>query len=97
MSDVVHAAERSRFEAVEGEHIAVLTYVLSGDHVVLEHTVVPPEMGGRGIGSDLARAALGWAREQGLAVVPQCSFVQSFLAKRPEAAEGTTLRRATGV
>ena len=91
MSDVVHAEERSRFEVVEGEHRAVLTYVRADDQVVLEHTVVPPELGGRGIGSDLASAALGWAREQGLAVVPQCSFVQSFLAKHPEAADGLEL------
>jgi uncharacterized protein len=96
MSDVVHAEERSRFEVVEDEHRAVLTYVRTDDQVVLEHTVVPPELGGRGLGSDLARAALEWAREQGLAVVPQCTFVQSFLAKHPEAAEGMTLRRAAG-
>lgn len=92
MSDVVHAAERSRFEVVEEQHVAVLTYVRFGDQVVLEHTVVPPELGGRGLGSDLARAALEWAREQGLAVVPQCSFVQSFIAKQPEAAEGLDIR-----
>ena len=92
MSDVVHAPERHRFELVEEGATAVLTYRREDDHVVLEHTIVPRELGGRGIGTQLATAALDWAREEGVAVAPQCTFVQRHLAEHPEAAEGLTLR-----
>ncbi len=79
--DVVHRPESSRFEAeVEGD-TAFLTYERADDAVVMTHTVVPPELGGRGIGGALASAAVGWAREQGLEVDAQCSYVQSWLSK----------------
>jgi predicted GNAT family acetyltransferase len=92
VGDVVQVAERQRFELVEDGERAVLTYVVADGVVTFEHTVVPSPMEGRGVGSRLAAAGLAWAREQGLAVVPQCSFVQSWLGKHPEAAEGLDLR-----
>ena len=80
----VHVPERSRFEVVEPEGTAVLTYERGDGEVVLQHTVVPDELEDRGIGSVLARSALAWAAQQQLAVVPQCSFVQGFLARHPD-------------
>lgn len=80
--DVVHLPEQSRFEAqVDGE-TAFLSYEREGDAVVMTHTIVPPEIGGRGVAGALAGAAVGWAREQGLAVDAQCSYVRSWLSKQ---------------
>ena len=79
--DVVHRPESSRFEAEVGGETAFLTYERAGDAVVMTHTVVPPELGGRGIAGDLATAAVGWAREQGLEVDAQCSYVQGWLQR----------------
>jgi predicted GNAT family acetyltransferase len=36
-------------------------------------------MEGRGVGSKLVRGALDEARERGLKVVPNCSFVRHFI------------------
>jgi len=48
--------DRSRFELdVEGI-IAFITYRKSSNAITLVHTEVPPELGGRGIGSKLGRA-----------------------------------------
>lgn len=80
----VHVPERRRFEVAEAQGTAVLSYTRDGDAVVLEHTLVPQEMEGRGVGSALTRSALAWAASQDLAVVPQCSFVREFLAKHPD-------------
>lgn len=80
----VHVPERSRFEVTAPQGTAVLTYALGDGEVVLEHTVVPEEIEVRGVGSALVRAALGWAAQQDLAVVPQCTFVQAFLRKHPD-------------
>jgi predicted GNAT family acetyltransferase len=82
---VVNRPERSRFEAeVEGE-TAFLAYEVRGDTVVMPHTVVPRELEGRGIASELTRSAVAWAREQSLTIDPQCSYVRAWLAKHPEA------------
>ena len=88
MSEVVHAPERSRFELSEDGSTAVLTYRLTDDAVVLEHTVVPVELEGRGIGGRLAAEGVAWARGAGLGVVPVCSFVQGWLERHPEALQG---------
>lgn len=80
----VHVPELSRFEVAEPEGTAVLTYERGDGEVVLQHTVVPVELEGRGVGSVLTRSALAWAASEQLAVVPQCSFVQGFLERHPD-------------
>jgi uncharacterized protein len=42
---------------------------------------VPPELGGRGIGSKLIAGALDQVRAEGLKVITQCPFVKAFIAK----------------
>ena len=85
MSDVVHVPEQSRFQVESDGVVAVLTYERGERDVALLHTVVPRELEGQGVGSRLAEAAVAWVREQGLEVVPVCSFVQGWLARHPEA------------
>ena len=57
--------ERSRFELDVGGIIAFVAYRKSPDAITLVHTEVPPELGGQGIGSKLARATLDAVRAQG--------------------------------
>ena len=79
--DVVHRPDSSRFEAeVEGE-VAFLSYERVDGTAVLTHTIVPPELEGRGIGGRLAETAVGWARAEGLEIDPQCSYVRAWLTK----------------
>lgn len=86
MSDVVHNVERRRYELVEDGHVAHSDYVLDGDVITFTHTIVPPEIGGRGVASRLIGGALADVEERGLKVVPQCSFVAGYFAKHPELA-----------
>lgn len=81
---VVHEPEHSRFAVHAEGKTAVLDYQRVGGRLVLPHTGVPRELEGRGIGSQLARAALDWAREEGLKVVPVCPFVRAYLKRHPE-------------
>jgi len=84
--DVVHAPERSRFELEQDGEPAVLSYTRSGDQVTFTHTLVPATLEGRGIGSRLATAAVGWARTEGLQIEPQCWFVRGWMERHPEPA-----------
>ena len=82
-----HNAAAGQFEIRTAHGLAVLRYVPEGDILDLTHTEVPAALGGRGIGSALARAALDHAREQHLAVRPSCPFVRDFITKHPEYAD----------
>lgn len=62
---------------------AVAAYQREGDLIVFTHTVVPPEIEGRGVGSTLIRGALDSARDQGLRVVAQCPFVKAYIDRHP--------------
>jgi len=84
MSNVVNNEAEGRFEMnVEG-YIAAAYYELSDGVITFTHTEVPKELGGRGIGSQLAKAVLEQARAKGLKVVAQCPFVSGYIGKHPE-------------
>lgn len=79
--DVVHRPDLSRFEAEVDGDTAFLAYERAEGVVAMTHTIVPRQLEGRGIADELATAAVGWAREEGLEVDPQCSYVRSWLEK----------------
>ncbi|MBK5305127.1 MAG: N-acetyltransferase [Frankiaceae bacterium] len=79
MADVTHVPDRSRFESGK----AYLTYEESDGRFDLQHTVVPEEMAGEGVGGALVKAAVAYAREAGLELVVTCPFAQSWLDKHP--------------
>ncbi|KWV57843.1 acetyltransferase [Bradyrhizobium macuxiense] len=75
---------QNRFELEVDGAIAFVVYRKTPDTITLVHTEVPPELGGRGIGSKLARAALGAVRAQGRNLIVKCEFIQGFMKKNPE-------------
>jgi predicted GNAT family acetyltransferase len=81
---VVNNEARSRFEADLGGAVAFADYRLRDGALELPHTVVPDAFSGHGVASQLARAALTYARERGLRVIPSCSFMAHYIAKHPE-------------
>ncbi len=68
-------------------HIGRLSWVLHGTVRIAEHTLVPSEIGGRGVAGKLVAALMSDAREQGFTVDPQCSFVAAAFRKHPEWAD----------
>jgi predicted GNAT family acetyltransferase len=77
----------SRYELSIDGSLAQLVYRERGDRLELVHTEVPDDLGGRGVGGQLARFALDDALARGLTVVPYCPFVQSWLERHPDVAE----------
>lgn len=72
---------QSRYELSVDDATAVAEYRRDGDVLTFTHTIVPPDLGGRGIGSALIAGALADIRVQGLKIVAQCSFVAAYLDK----------------
>jgi predicted GNAT family acetyltransferase len=81
---VVNNEAARRFEARLGDAVAFTEYRLRDGTIILPHTEVPEAFAGRGVGGQLARAALSYAREQGLEVIPTCPFIAGFITKHPE-------------
>ena len=75
---------RSRYELEVDGHLAVAVYTLTPGVITFVHTEVPKELGGRGVGTALARGALEDVRRQGLKVIASCPFITAFMAKHPE-------------
>lgn len=85
-SDVVDNPAEHRFElALAGSDIAAAYYRRDENgHLVLTHTEVPSEYGGRGFASMLARGVFNMARQRGDRLVPKCPFMAAWFAKHPD-------------
>jgi predicted GNAT family acetyltransferase len=87
MSDLVNNRAKHRYElAVEG-HIAATYYEIADGVITFVHTEVPPELGGKGIGSRLIKGALDQVRTDGLKVIAKCPFVKAYIDKHPDYAD----------
>jgi hypothetical protein len=76
---------QSRYELrVQGELAGFLTYHLRGQAISLIHTEVEPAFQGRALATRLARFSLDDARKRGLAVLPFCPYVNSWIKKHPD-------------
>lgn len=73
-----------RWEAHVDGYVAVAQYKHLGNAIAFTHTEVPSELSGRGIAGILVRTALEGVRERGLAVVPFCPFVASYIRRHSE-------------
>lgn len=51
---------------------------------IAEHTLVPPEIAGRGIAALLVEALIADARELGFKVIPACSYVAAQFKRHAE-------------
>ena len=81
---IAHDEQAKRFETSIDGYTGYISYQERDDTLVYDHTIVPQELGGRGIGSALVKHALNYAREQNKKVIPQCSFVSSYISKHPD-------------
>ena len=83
-SEVFNNVSAHRFEVHGRERMARLDYRLENRTIDLVHTEVPPELANRGIGAKLVKAALEYARQSSLMVVPSCSFAAVYIRRHPE-------------
>ncbi len=86
-AEVLNNEAENRFELHVGEQMAVLSYQRTPHEIALTHAETPRELQGRGLASKVVRAALEFAREQGLKVVPRCPFVAWYIGQHQEYAD----------
>ena len=76
-----------RADVAGSEHIGRLTWLARGDVRIATHTLVPPEIGGRGVAAKLVEAMIADARSEGFRIDPQCSYVEVAFRRHPEWAD----------
>jgi len=81
---IEHDPSGRKFTATVDGQTAQLDYRLEGERMVITHTGVPEAIGGRGIASELVRAAFEHAKAQGWHVHPACSYAAAWIERHPE-------------
>lgn len=82
--DIVHDTAGRRFTTTVDGHTAHVAYDLHDGALDIRHTIVPTEIGGRGIASTLVRAAYDYATAEGLRPMATCSYAARWLDRHPE-------------
>lgn len=85
MLQVQNNKKLSRFEmSFEDGKVALLEYRWKKGDMLLMRTYVPTEHRNKGVGAELTRVALEYAKEQNLKVQIFCPFVELYIGKHEE-------------
>lgn len=87
MSDspqVINNARERQFEIHVDGLMGKLTYNTKDDMIAFFHTEVPDALQGQGLAAKLALAALTYAKDNHLRILPYCPYVAAYIQKHPE-------------
>lgn len=76
--------EEHQYEFRIGKAVAYVRYKKENNVLFLTHTVVPQQLSGKGIGSALVKQVLTRIKKENTTIVPQCSFIASYIERHPE-------------
>lgn len=85
--EIRHQPEASRFATTVDGQEGFVEYAEGEGALTITHTVVPSEIGGRGIAGQLVRAVLEHARANGFKVVPRCSYAADYVERHRQYAD----------
>ena len=73
------------FKVIEdGNELASLNYTCpSADRLMITYVGVDPELRGKGLGKEMVLAAVSYARQQKMRIVPVCSFAKRVFQQTP--------------
>ena len=80
-AEVLNNEAENRFELHIGGRMAFLAYRRTPHEIALTHAETPRELEGQRLGTKVVRAALEFARERNLKVVPVCPFVAWYFGQ----------------
>jgi len=76
--------EENQFELHTKGGIAFVEFIREGEKVYLTHTETPENLRGKGVAAELVKQTLQCARDNGLTVVPSCSYVAKYVNEHTE-------------
>lgn len=73
------------YVTADGKQEAKMTFVFAGEkQMIIDHTEVNPGNNGKGYGKMMVSAAVDFARENAIKIIPLCPFAKSVIDKTPE-------------
>lgn len=85
MNKVHHDEAGQRFYTINQDKESILEYEKESPEIwSYVSTEVPEEQRGQGLGSELIKGALNYAKENGIQVNPVCSAVRSYIERHTE-------------
>lgn len=85
MAEIKQGSNKFYISDDENNPQAQITFQPQGDNQInIDHTGVPKELGGQGIGSQLVKSVVDYARENNLKVVASCPFAKDVIEKNDE-------------
>ena len=80
-----HGRKGAFFIDEGGEWVAELTYFRSGEgEITIDHTEVDEKLRGNGVGEDLVKAAVDFARENDLKIKLACPYAEKIFSEHPD-------------
>lgn len=74
-----------RYFAIVNGYEAEMTYSRAGtSRIIIDHTGVPRELGGLGVGKALVYRAVEDARKEGFKIIPLCPFAKAQIEKNKD-------------
>lgn len=92
--EVTHNPANQAFEVWIDGHLSKLDYIQDAKNFVIAHVGVYPEHRGQGVAAKIVEAALGYARENSLRVIPMCSYAAAYIRRNPKHIELTEQERS---
>lgn len=83
-ANIQHLNDKKRFELIIDGLTSYIQYELKDGVMEIHHTVVPKELGGKGIAAQITEFALNTAKENTWKVKPICSYAVAYINKHPE-------------
>ncbi len=82
--EVIHDTQNKSFVIKIDNASSYVSYSLNDKVMELYTTYTPPQLRGKGLAEKVVRAALNYAKENNLKVIPSCSYVRIFIERHPE-------------
>ncbi|MCZ7609468.1 MAG: N-acetyltransferase [Ignavibacterium sp.] len=84
MNKIINDKKGSRFVIIiDGLEVYEL-YAEDKGTIDLYSTYTPPQLRGKGLAADVVKAALEYAEEKNLKVIPTCWYVRKYVDEHPE-------------
>lgn len=82
--ELINNQKDGRFEMSVDGQTAFIQYREHANTISLLHTEVPSALEGQGVGAAIVEKAFKYIEQNDLVMVPQCSFVSTYLKRHPE-------------
>jgi len=79
-----HGQKGAFYIEENGEWIAELSYIKNNGTMTIDHTEIDEKLRGEGIGQDMVKAAVEYARENSLKIKPLCPYARKVIERTPE-------------